>query len=327
MKKNLLLFICVCLTRVTLSQSWCPPGAVWTHTIIPWGSITQPKSGVVKDVYVGDTVINGITCKHILGTFKGKLSQWSPTVTLNNYRQSYSYLSNQVLYTWTYDAYNNLNTFDTLVNFYAAVGDKWLKNRYFGTCNSRQAITVINTGTVMINNIVLKKIVTTYSNTVYSMSGTYTLTATDTIIERIMSRSGFMFPMHCEVDSIYDGYLYNGDFLCYEDSSFASYQRAGTNGCAYVPDGLQEQGLYQFNIRLYPNPCSGSLVLESEHFVEHGLYKVSILDAMGQYIYQKEIRALNGQVRLSTEALSVGMYYVQVSDKKGVLAAEKLIRE
>src|SRR6218665_3971676 len=144
-KRLLLFFLCLSLAQQSHAQTWCPPGSVWTYTVIQWGTITQPKSGVIKDAYLGDTVINGITCKHIRGTFKGKLSQWSPTVTVNNYRESYSYLNNQVLYTWTYDSYNNLNTFDTLVNFNASVGDKWLKNRYFGTCNSRQVITVINT--------------------------------------------------------------------------------------------------------------------------------------------------------------------------------------
>ena len=292
--------------------------------MIQWGTITQPKSGVIKDAYLGDTVINGITCKHIRGTFKGKLSQWSPTVTVNNYRESYSYLNNQVLYTWTYDSYNNLNTFDTLVNFNASVGDKWLKNRYFGTCNSRQVITVINTGTVMINNVTLKKIVTTYSNTVYSMSGTYTMTATDTIIERIMSRSSFMFPMHCEVDSIYDGYLYNGDFLCYEDNSFASYQRAGTNGCEYIPDGLRKLQLSEGSIRIYPNPASGMVTAEAENFNGSGYYQLSIVNLLGQEVMHRTVEFTQNKLQLDLSVLEKGVYFLRISDPENLQAIEKI---
>lgn len=289
-----------------------------------WGSVTQPKSGVIKDTYVGDSIINGISCKHILGTFKGKLSPNSPTTTVNNYRQSYSYENNKVLYVWSYDSFNNLNTFDTVVNFNAAIGDKWLKNRWAGTCNSRNAMVVTDTGHITINNVSLKKIVTTYTSSYVFGNTTYTVVGIDTLIEKLGSRSKFMIPQYCEQDNTTDGGVYNGNFLCYEDNGFPSYQKPGTSTCDYVV-GLHEWRGFTNNISIYPNPASGVLNLESEHFKDGEWYRLTLMDLVGQEIVDTPQAIREGKLQLDVSPFRKGVYFVSVSGKDNFRTGKKII--
>jgi hypothetical protein len=329
MKKNLLLLICVLLIQINRAQNWCQPGATWHYKHYFLGAYLGSFQGStfidgVSDFqYVNDTVVNGVTCNHIRGTFRGIWNAYMQPATVNNYRNYYTYQNNKVIYVWSG------GSFDTIVNFNAAVGDKWRRNTLAGVCNGRGTMTVIDTGRVTINNLSLKKIVTAYSNTYTTANGTFSVAAVDTIIERIMSRVNFMFPMYCEINNpppVDNPVIYNGEFKCYGDNNFPLYKRAGVSKCEYDAVGLRELSVNHIPVRLYPNPSTGSVILESEHFAQQDHYTVSILNALGQCIFQKEAEALNNQLRLSPEALSAGIYYLQISNKNGLLAAEKMIR-
>jgi hypothetical protein len=320
MKKQLLLLsYFLFLFTTNNAQTWCPAGAIWNYTFVPQIGMQLPKSGAIEDKYVGDTIINGITCKHIQGTFSGMLTPFSPTVTVLNYRNSYSYLSNGVLY-----ASPNGSSFDTIVNFNAAIGDKWLKNLYLGQCNSRKSITVIDTGRVLINNLSLKKIVTSYTSSYVFSSTTYTVSYVDTIIERIMSRINFMYPTYCEVDNVTDFYLDNGSFNCYQDDRFLLYKRAGVVDCGYLSIGLNENKATKNKLEIFPNPTSDVLHLRTNNEVD---YATQLFDFSGQLIQGNQFITNEKSLQINMSNLQNGIYFLRFSYKDGSVRSEKIIKE
>jgi hypothetical protein len=319
MKKQLLLLsYFLFLFTTNNAQTWCPAGAIWNYTFVPKFWMQIPKSGAVEDKYVGDTIINGINCKHIQGTFFGKLSPFSPTVTVLNYRNSYSHLSNGVLY-----ASPNGSSFDTIVNFNATIGDKWLKNIFIGPCNSRKPINVIDTGRVVINNLSLKKIVTSYTSSYVYATTTYTVGYIDTIIERIMSRINFMYPTYCEADNITDFYVDNGTFNCYHDDRFVLYKRAGVMDCGYLSIGLNEMKPVNNKVEIFPNPTSDVLYLTTKNKVD---YSVQLFDYSGQRMGNDQFIANDGHLQINVVSLKRGMYFLRIYYKDGQVQNEKIIK-
>ena|SRR6218665_2381221 len=336
MIKNLLLFtICASFMQTSLAQGWCQPGATWHYKHYFLGAFIgnfQSYSyidGVSDFNYVNDTVINNITCNHIQATFQGRWYYWMQPAIVNNYRNFYTYQNNGVLYVLSG------GVFDTIVNFNAAIGDKWRRNTLSSSlggvlCNQRGVVTVTDTGRVQIYNLSLKKIVTSYTNTIINGNNTSTVNITDTIIERIMSRVGFMFPMYCEVNNppVDAPAVYNGDFKCYEDDKFLLYKRVSVDKCEYNDAvGIAELSVHQIPVRLSPNPSAGSLVVESTQLAQQEPYTISIVNALGQCVYQQEAKALNGQLRLNPGHLGHGIYYLRIRNKNGLVALEKLVRE
>ncbi len=327
MKIKLLISFSIVITISIQAQNWCPPGAIWSYTMGPAITPTQPRSGMINDVYKSDTIINGKVCKHIVGVFKGRVNPDSPLLIYNKYRESYTYENNKVIYVWLYSALSNVNTFDTVVNFNAAIGDKWLKNRWGGTCNSRRPVMVKDTGHVTISGQSLKRVVTSYTSAYTSGIYTYTSQIIDTLFEKIMNRSRFMIPQYCELDNVFDFEIFNGNFLCYNDSLFSNYQRPGTTNCGYIINGLQEKGGVLFQGRIYPNPASGQLLIESEILNQNEVYSIVLTDLLGQCAATMELKSLNNRLFLDLTAVNQGIYCLQLRDRKGILANQKIIKE
>ncbi len=332
MKKILLFLICQFFFHTFSAQGWCKPGATWHYKIFNIGpSIGLPFgywniNGVEKYQYTGDTVLNGINCNIVISTFSGYLNSYSATATVApNFKRYYTYQNNKVVYAWS----PSTGTFDTIVNFNAAVGNKWLRNRLGGTCNKRGVMTVVDTGRVLINNLSLKRVVTTYTNTyTWGNSNNYTVTATDTLIERIMNRNNFMFPMYCEADTprLDQPTLYTSDFKCYQDNNFALYKKTSTTLCDFDV-GFDELSGHNIPLKIYPNPCSGQVTLESDVLIQGDLYTIDLLNVLGQSVRKHEIKPAGRQLVTDLGHLPGGIYYIQLRYKEALLANEKLIRE
>jgi hypothetical protein len=306
------------------SQSFCPPGATWNYTLYSWGM--QPLVGIVTDKYVGETVINGKTCKHIVGTFKGFNAAQSPTTTVFNFRNHYAYEDNGVVYATIANSYTD-TPFDTVVNFNAKIGDKWLRPRLINfSCIARKPITVVDTGHIFINNVRLKQIVTYYFNSYLLGNATQYVSVFDTIIEKIMSRNHFMFPQYCESNS-YDFYLYKTPFLCYQDDNFGFYQKTPNVNCELMATNVGTNNFRNPQIFIFPNPTSKEITLEKSSFESDDFYEIELINMMGQVYERHSRRFIDDRLTLDTEQLPVGIYLIMVKGKDGSLYNEKFIKE
>lgn len=313
----LFIFVSILFMKPTMAQEWCPPGAVWHHTWVPHPFHNQYK-GTVEDRYVGDSTITGKLCKKIKGTFIGTTGPYGsgPVDTIENFRRSFTYLEDSVLYIY------NGSGFDTVVNFNAAIGDQWLRNTYnLGSfCNARRAVTVIDTNRIMINNFNLKRIVTTYSNTFTYGNNTYTNTVVDEIVERMMTNSKYLFPMYCEADNMTDLYIYNGELICYEDEKFSIYKRAGFSTCSYVTSVI-ELTAEAIGLRMHPNPANSLLNVDIK---KADNYLIQVRDVLGKSLIEKTSKG--GTLQLELGDFDLGIYFLSITTRSGLSISEKIIK-
>lgn len=315
MKKSLL-YLLFTISFFSNAQIWCPPGALWHHTLTPYPNI--PKTGVVEDRYIGDTLLAGKQCKKIRETFTGKVSPLSPVSSSSV--MIYSYLESGVLYLYTN------GVFDTIVNFNASIGDSWLRNRFLGnSCNPRQLVTVTDTGRKVINNMSLKWISTTYTGTYSTVQGGNVSmhTVNDTIIERIMTTYDYLFPMYCEMNHPHGlDMMRRGELICYQDNKFGSYKRSGYTHCEYTTTSIPTIRGVDNGLRVYPNPVSDYLHLEIKR---SGIYTFQITDVMGRLIMEEKINTSNQQINMAP--LQRGVYFIKIINDEGLNLTEKIIKE
>lgn len=289
------------------AQTWCPPGAVWHYTWMPYTA--DPKSGVVEDRYVGDTVILGKECKKIVGTFTGKMTPTSPVISFP-FRRSYTYLEQGVLYVYSHQR------FDTVVNWNAAVGDQWLRNTLPGDCNARRAVRVIYVDQIKLNDVSLKRVVTSYSNTIRTNSGMQPTHTTDEIIDRVMTQNKYIFPYYCEKDYRIDYYTYNGELICYEDDKFPMYKRKGFADCFYITSE-NELLLREYGITIINE--------EKNKFFEikkPGTYAITLTNLFHQKI-STSIRQ-HGKQTIPSIGLPPGFYFLNIATPDGQILNQKI---
>ena len=74
---------------------------------------------------------------------------------------------------------------------------------------------------------------------------------------------------------------------------------------------------------IYPNPAKKSLFLKAKNgFNSHS--NISIIDILGKEIYQ--YKAINTELEIDISKLINGIYFVKMSDEKGVFT-QKFIKE
>ncbi len=317
MKKIYFLLILSVYLNSVHAQMWCPPGAEWTYSY----TYTFPTSnGYVILKYVNDSLINTKTYKKINSTFYGYNAAYgSGTVTIN---QGYYLLYQNAK---LIHVYNGPNPDDTLFNFNANIGDKWLRTRHSSDpfCNAqRQQVTVIDTGHVIINSLNLKKLVLSYVRGMWV--GGSTTTYVDTVYEKIGSVKNHLVPWTCETSVPSPGASGEqpvGNFRCYKDNVFPSYQHPGTLSC-YTIVGTKINELNKENfITTFPNPVDNVLHLRSNrNNLENS--EIEITNTLGQTVlkltYRNEIDVSN---------LTNGCYFLRMSDPDKKEFHSKFIKE
>ncbi len=297
MKKAICSLIILLFSILTQAQNWCAPGAEWhfrAHTT--WPSIKY-QDGYIRVASEGTVIALGQTCDSLTATFYGvRFSMLSPSVVINNYFSLVTYESNHVVY-----AYNtSTNSFDTLFNFNAAIGDEWLNYREGTNCfMPRSKFIVTDTGHVIINGQNLK-------------------TLNNGIVERIGSL-GSMIPYNdCWVDASDMGFL-----VCYSDNNFPLYKKPGYNlPCNFTTVGKDEFTLEGLELNVFPNPASDNIKIEfsGENALEQ--FYVQVYDLLG-----KEVLSGTTYSGGSLNLLDVksGLYTLNLVSDGQVLARRKLV--
>ena len=323
MKK--LIRICCALINLlpflmTSQTYFSPQGASW-HLGAHWPVTLIIVNGYSEFKYLHDTTINSINCKLISGTYYGDLSYYQTNTIVPNYRQYYTYENNGVVF------YYNGSNFDTVVNFKANIGDKWLWPKTFlDTTHYRGALTVVDTLSTLINNQKLKSIKVSYSYTSAPSSILYI-----TFYQRLLwlgasnySYKPGLFPEFFDVKgSGVSVHLPNVTFRCYEDKQFPNYNTSGS-GCKYIV-GLTESNNRLSEFKLIPNPIESRfwINLENYQFPETSI-KATMTDVTGKHIQSYTL--VSKKTEIDIAALSSGIYFLSFEEKGKVLATKKLIK-
>ena len=314
MKKKLFILLTSLLSTIANAQNWCPPGATWYYSV--WSGMLG-FDAVVEYKYTGDTSLAGTNCKIVKGTFQGvdfyAFGTFSPT-TIVNYRTYYTYENNDVVYLY------NGTSFDTIVNYNANVGDKWLSPN---SCGMRFPYKVIKTGTISVNNTNLRTISASYVYT-YIDSG---ITITDSIwvehFEKIQGQYAgswrSLFFYSCPLTQAPIPYETPFRYYCgYSDQS-TPLQLPETGVCRRITDineAMEDDKLP----KLFPNPNSGifNLQIQKPSFVK--IYSIS-----GELITKIAFEE-GGNYMINKSELSTGIYFVKIENKSSS-SFVKLIKE
>ena len=122
--------------------------------------------------------------------------------------------------------------------------------------------------------------------------------------------------------------IVNGDFIKWGDESCGTeiapwtYVWTQTVEPVSVYDAVNENGVASLSV--YPNPAVSETFVTIENA---GLNEVSVYDIQGRLVIKESVMANNGdQVRLSTETLTSGVYFVRVSNDGAVRTAKLVVK-
>lgn len=262
--------------------------------------------------YSKDTVVNATSCKLITGVFAGtwySKAVYNSTVAVDRF---ITYENNRVLYLF------NGSRFDTVVNYKASIGDKWLRTGWYGT--PRTSVTVSDTLSEVVNGLRLKKIKTTHTYTHSSIPSTATVTVNNTFLERIYNSESNYKRTTNPLFLLYGEHEWNVDepyykFVCYRDNAFAQYG----SDCYTLPttENFSEPNAWL----IYPNPFRNELILESSSsFPKHN---IQITDVFGKEVFRAVLQAPES---IGLSDLQPGLYFVTVKNETGIVISQKVIK-
>lgn len=305
--KYTLLFIFLLISATALAQgTWAPTGAVWHYSYY-----NQTTSGYVKIESIGDTVIDGKTCKilHKTRIYNDGFSASIDTVDLG---EEYTYEESNVVY------YYRLGQFFILYDFNASLNDSWViagdeQNPDPSCLDSTGTIYVDSTTTVSINSHNLQGLyINSPSSSSWYMYGL--------AVEKLGCMS-YMFP---EVNQCLADYYEGGFIRCYSDSIFGFYQR-DTTACDYIymADAAIPENK-NFDISIYPNPVKDIVSIEITQAWQTGNYHINIYSLLGERL--KKIRPEGKTTTIDISDLPDGCYFIEVTNSKKEKTSKKLIK-
>ncbi len=294
MKKKIFMLILIIQTMFCSAQIWSNPGAEWHYGYVNYG---PPVShGYLKLKYVNDSLIGSVTYKKLKVTpyyayTSGMFTNYS--ILLNENSKLITLFTGNI---------------DTLFNFNATIGDKWLRVRIGSSTSdiTRRYVTVIDTGHVIINSMSLKKLVLSYQHGGYA-----TATVTnylDTVYEKIGSVKQFLNPAEIETTPLIcdvSGYKVFANFRCYSDNTFSLYQYSSALNCTSVV-GIEENKFPIYNISLFPNPTNSTLnILDEQNDFKNST--IEIKNNFGQ-----TVMLIPFSTNIDLSNLVSGMYYLSI---------------
>ncbi len=271
------------LTAFSFSQQWCAPGSVWNYKLDDH-QLGGTRLGYSELKFTGTEIVNGKSCHVISGYYKGILfNKYMPTIPATEQKWNYKFYTYQeasVIYI------SQGGRFDTLVNFNALPGDKWLSTFGSTTCvNGWNPRTVTDTGHVTINGIFLK-----------------TVTAGSRLfIEGIGGVQGFLFEKEV---CYYDGGT-DGEFTCFRSDNFPVYMSSKYSECANMV-GLEES-TGSVTIKVYPNPGDGKFNIVLPYAA-----RVQVVNAQGRTVLIDFLQTGNNIIHLESEPS--GFYLLELND-------------
>lgn len=251
--RNIILSTFILIYLNSFGQTWCNTGATWKYSY----TNNFATEGYVQIKYIGDTLINSQNVKKLSKTLNA-YNYINSQIVNHSIGNEYTYENNGVVYI----KYNN--SWDTLYNFNAQIGDSWrmAKQPLTNACNSNGRLSVLATGVKTINSISLKYLVVEFN---------YGSSLRDTIIEKIGFIGGYMFP-YDQCAATLDANE-GGKFRCYSDDLFSTYKPNYSEACDFIV-GIDEN-LLKTNLSLFPNPSNSFIEIKGDFDYEKTYYKIT----------------------------------------------------
>ena len=282
----------VLLPLLGAAQSWCPPGATWTHE---YADVLGGYFGVQRVVYVGDTVVGGSSAQRLNQTYV--VAPWgSSTYSTYTMFSLFTRYDDGVVYIW-----DNNGAYDTLFWFGAVPGDHWSAPGW--PDDGDITLTVVDTATVIMDGVPLRR----------SVVAPFNGQPIDTLYERIggnfLYLNGFSWFL---TDMPYSG------LLCYSDQDM-DYTAMGVSDCGYtlsVQDRPGAQSAVPF-----PNPGTTHFTLD----LPPRPHTITFFDATGRVVLQQ--RTTDARPVIATEVLPAGLYRIAVGDVQGAVMGTTWLKE
>lgn|GEM_PF-848679 len=309
--------IIIFISCKSFAQVWCTPNSEWYFT----HNMFQGYSGYLKHKYLYDTIIDGKFCNKI--HVEGELWQiLFPQLYHYNYF-IYTFTNNRVVYLKDVKELG-ANNFDTLYNFNATIGSKWRMAPVSQTGCAISHVTVLDTGSKIIQGIRLKWLKVNYKNStpgqMYNIPN-----VNDTIYERFGGLMMYPYSPGNICPWTWD-LNYGGQLRCYYDLDI-SYQSTASpelwnNQCDYYYVGIKENSSNIKFLSIYPNPSKDLIRLESSP----DLLNCRITDLSGRTIFA-QFKEDNKKFEIDISQLDKGLYILIFEDRSHRLYTGKFLKE
>jgi len=280
MKRTLTFFACVGAMQVQ-AQSWCPPGARWTHD---YSDSLTGYYGVSRIIYEGDMTFQGQQVQRL------RVSRVLAPSGTTNFSVFYEYgpwltrHEDGVVYSWS----NDEQEFDTLMWFNAAPGQFWSWPSIGDHPTAR--ITVLDTTSIEMEGHVLRQLVVE--------TGHSEGLPPDTLRERI----GFSM-LYLKPDTWFITDPPSTGLLCYNDDQLM-FAGPGVTDCGYTL-GVADQQVEA--VTVMPNPGT-------DHFtvtLPPGAHAVDVYDITGRSI---QYTAVMADIPVDASAWLPGTYLLRLPE-------------
>ncbi len=296
-----LLLTASCRLLTAQTNNFAPVGAKW------WYGYNDGwfGSGYWILESVGDTLIEGVTCRRISVT-EFIVDETIPFDDVDTF-----YLDDFYIYEDSGVVYNYLmDTFFVLYDYNAVVGSQWMVGgEYWDGCDTVGMVQVDSITTATINGFELKQMYTS------SVDDDYWNFYTNPISERLGAFT-FLYavPIECFID-----HEVNGPLRCYYDNEFGYYMVDSTVACDWV---LNTENLTQSSdILVSPNPFSEIVHLTNIPINNYDY--CSIFNAQGALIQTLSIETTTLDLNLSK--LPSGCYILSLQGQN-TITTQKIIK-
>ena len=288
--------------QAVLAQSWCPPGAEWSHESysVDW-STGDTYVGVVISRFSGDTIVDGQeTQRNRATSYIHEEATPDSTIISPFIADFHMRQMDGVVYLLHPSPYE----FDTVMWFTASPGDHWSwPGQETGAVGTTEFV-VVDTGSVQIDGLNLRRLIVHLLG--HPFVGQVDTLGTDTLIERIGFNYFYLIPDYSLWVSI-DGPLEG--LRCYRDNDI-TYTTAPATPCGFSTS-INEQ-VRPTGIQVFPNPGAEVLHVETE---ARDLTTVRVFDGMGRAVLIASNP--NGSFVLNSSGLASGIYLVELDGIAG----------
>ncbi len=321
--KKYLVIINLIFSFYGAAQGWFDPGTTLYRPL----HVDFSYPGYIKYTSNGTVTINSLTCVQILVetkfVFQGDLS-----IKTNTYNIITHYNNGLVT-----KYYPSTNSFDTIYNFNAVVGDKWsLSPKSYTNCaKSKVIVTATGTKTIQGNTLKWLKVTINGYGVGASIFNPLPNVYYDTIIERMGSTTNDFLEGFNLCPWMSDG-SYGQWLKCYIDNEIIYNKNIkDTSQCDFIetPVSINKEIINPTEITIHPNPTKDKITINfnlTKNGLNYNSSKIFIFNSLGQLLLSNEINT-NEKTTINLSSYPKGIYILKLIDEDLKTFTQKIVVE